>query len=114
MPKSHVATRPTSFASIRDRIDEETWRIMVARYVWWESPTEAARYPERVIARVMRMGDFEDMETIARQVGDDTLRDVIMHAEAGWFDEPSWYYWHYRLNLSEIGEVPPLPKRMIP
>lgn len=114
MPRPEAIPKPTSFSRIRSLIDDETWRAIVARYVWWESPAEAETYPERVLARAMRMGDFADMEMVARQVGDQTLRDIITHAEAGWFDEPAWHYWHYRLGLCDLGAVPPMPKRAIP
>lgn len=114
MSRPEAMTNPLSFTRIRHLIDDDTWRAIVARYVWWESPAEAESYPERVLARVMRIGDFGDMEKVARQVGDDTLRDIIVHAEAGWFDEPAWHYWHYRLGLCGLGSVPPLPVRVIP
>lgn len=67
--------------------------------------------PERVIAQVMDIGDFDDMRSLAAQLGDDALRDVIAHAQAGWFNPRSWAYWHYRLGLCEVDEVPPLPVR---
>ncbi len=105
--------KPSSFAFIRGRIDDQTWRAIVARYVWWETPEEAAIYPERVIARTMNMGDFDDIERIARLLGDAMLRDVVTHAQAGWFDERSWHYWHYRLGLCDLGAVPPLPRRAL-
>jgi hypothetical protein len=108
------ATKPASYSRIRESIDDQTWRAIVARYVWWESAVEAEAYPERVLARVMSIGDFEDIENVARQLGGDILRDIILHAEAGWFDEGSWHYWHYRLGLCDLGDVPPLPKRAIP
>ena len=114
MPRIVAMAKPASYSRIRALIDDETWQTIVARYVWWESPAEAEAYPERVLARVMRMGDFWDVEKVARQVGDETLRDIVTHAEAGWFDARSWHYWHYRLGLSDIGAVPPLPLRMVP
>lgn len=106
--------KPASFSRIRDLVGDEMWRTIVARYVWWESASEADTYPERVVARVMRMADFDDAEKVASLVGDEILRDVLTHAEAGWFDEPSWHYWHYRLGLCSRGAVPPLPTRAIP
>jgi hypothetical protein len=104
-------SKPASFSRIRALIDDKTWEHIVARYVWWETPAQAESYAERVLARVMRLGDFWDIEKVAEEVGDDTLRDVVVHAEAGWFDVRAWHYWHYRLGLSDIGAVPPLPRR---
>jgi len=68
--------------------------------------------PERLIAQVMDIGDFTDMMACASLVGDAVLRDVIAHAEAGWFRPHSWAYWHYRLGLAnDEDQIPPLPIR---
>lgn len=81
------------------------------KYIWWKSPDEAVAFPERVIAQVMDIGAWEDVQALADQVGDDVLRDVLRHAEAGWFNVRSWTYWHYRLGLAKLEQVPPLPSR---
>ena len=67
--------------------------------------------PERVIAQVMNIGDYADVQALAAQIGDDALKQVLTHAEAGQFNERSWAYWHYRLNLASVGQVPPMPIR---
>ncbi len=67
--------------------------------------------PERVIAQVMAIGDYADVQQLVHQVGDDVLREVIRHAQAGQFDQRSWAYWHYRLGLASVDHVPPLPLR---
>lgn len=59
----------------------------------------------------MDLGDWEDAQALADNVGDEVLRDVLEHAEAGQFRARSWAYWHYRLGVAEIGQVPPLPVR---
>lgn len=81
------------------------------KYVWWKTPEEAVAYPERVIAQVMNIGDYTDVQALVSLVGEDRLRDVLTHAEAGQFNEKSWFYWHYRLELSDMDQVPPLPTR---
>lgn len=88
---------------------------LAPRYIWWKSPEEAVEKPERVIAQIMDIGDFDDMQTMAALVGDDILRDVLIHAEAGQFNPRSWHYWHYRLGLARYGEipVPPMPVRRV-
>jgi len=68
--------------------------------------------PERVIAQVMDIGDYADVQSLASQVGDDVLREVLAHAQAGQFNARSWAYWHYRLGLSEVDQVPALPVRV--
>ena len=67
--------------------------------------------PERVMAQVMNMGDYADVQTLAHQVGDDALRQILVHAQGGQFGPRSWAYWHYRLGLADVEQVPPLPVR---
>lgn len=84
---------------------------LASRYVWWKPPEEAVAQPARVIAQVMNMGDHRDVEALAKLVGDEVLRQVVLHAEAGQFSERAWTYWHYRLRLADLDHVPPLPTR---
>lgn len=91
--------------------DRELLRILAARYIWWKTPDEALAYPERIMAQVMNMGDYGDVQRLIKCVGDDVLRDVVTKAEAGQFNERSWAYWHYRLGLAEPEKVPPMPVR---
>ena len=84
---------------------------LASLYIWWKTPDEALALPERVIAQVMNMGDYADVQLLARHIGDDGLREAIAHAEAGQFSARSWAYWHYRLGLASLGQVPPLPVR---
>ena len=86
-------------------------RDMAVKYIWWMTPEEASRRPERVLAQVMDLGDFDDVQALSRAVGEDRLREVLVRAEAGWFRPRSWAYWHHRLGLTEAGGVPPLPVR---
>lgn len=84
---------------------------LARKYFWWKTPAEAMATPERVIAQVMNLGDFEDVQALANRVGDEVLRDVLTQAEAGQFNARSWAYWHYRLGVAEVDHVPPLPAR---
>ena len=93
------------------RINQEGLKPLASKYVWWKTPEEAVAMPERVIAQVMNIGDYPDVQTLVTQVGDDVLREVLAHAEAGQFNERSWAYWHYRLGLASADHVPPLPVR---
>jgi hypothetical protein len=93
-------------------IDRDALKSFAKKYIWWKTPEEAVEMPERVIAQVMNLGDWDDVCALARLVGDDVLRDVLAHAEIGQFNERSWNYWHYRLGLAkEVGQVPPMPTR---
>lgn len=93
------------------QVDKEALQGLARKYIWWKTPEEAVEFPSRVIAQVMNIGDYADVQSISNQVGDDALRDVLTHAEIGQFNERSWTYWHYRLGLATLGHVPPLPAR---
>ncbi len=93
------------------QINQESLKPFASKYIWWKTPEEAVSMPERVIAQVMNIGDYSDVQALASQVGDEVLREVLTHAEAGQFNERSWAYWHYRLELSSVDHVPPLPVR---
>lgn len=92
-------------------INREILKPLASKYVWWKTPDEAVSMPERVIAQVMDIGDFDDVQWMAEQVGDEVLRHVLQNAEAGQFNDRSWTYWHYRLGLATIDNVPALPVR---
>lgn len=96
------------------QFDRNALKPFARKYIWWKTADEAVTMPQRIIAQVMNIGDYGDVLTLAGQVGDDTLREVLMHAEAGQFNERSWTYWHYRLGLAVEGQVPPLPQRKLP
>ena len=87
-----------------------------ARYIWWKSVPDAMRYPSRVIAQVMNIGDYEDVLALIDCFGEEALREVVRHAEAGEFNARSWAYWHYRLGLVALdarAPMPPLPTRNV-
>lgn len=88
-------------------------RRLAARYVWWKSPEQAMQFPDRVVAQVMNIGDWNDLAEMIDSIGEDYLREVLRHAEAGQLNERSWHYWHYRLGLAQYGvlPVPPMPVR---
>lgn len=92
-------------------IDREALKPFARKYIWWKTPEEAVAFPERVIAQVMDLGDYDDVQALARRVGDAGLRRVLARAEAGWFSAKSWAYWHYRLGLARPGHVPARPNR---
>ena len=82
-------------------------------YVWWKTPEQALKWPARVVAQVMNIGDYDDVQRLVVAFGDDFLRSVIRGADIGQFDARSWHYWHYRLSLADLGTVPALPVRKL-
>jgi len=86
---------------------------LARKYVWWKSTEEAAVYPDRIVAQVMDIGDYNDVQRVSDELGEDFLRQVLRQAEIGQFTPRSWAYWHYRLGLAEPERVPPMPGRRI-
>lgn len=86
---------------------------LASKYVWWKTPDETLAMPERLIAQVMDIGDYTDVQTMVSLLGDDVLRQVLTQAQAGQFNPRSWAYWHYRLGLASVDHVPPLPQRAL-
>lgn len=86
---------------------------LAERYIWWKTPADAVLDPQRVAAQVMNIGDYDDVQRLARTLTTDGLRAVLRSAVAGQFNDRSWHYWHYRLGLAKMPEdVPPLPARI--
>jgi len=59
------------------QIDRDVLKRLASKYVWWKTPDEAVDIPDRVIAQVMNIGDYADVQQLVHQVGDDVLREVI-------------------------------------
>ena len=93
------------------QIELDSLKQLANKYVWWKTPDEAVCMPERVIAQVMNIGDYDDVRELSRQVGDDVLRKVLLQAQVGQFGKRSWAYWNYRLGLASVDDVPAMPVR---
>lgn len=100
--------------SLDVHFDEKLLKQYAAKYIWWSTPGETGSRSERFVAQVMELGDYDDVQIVAQEVGDEYLKEVLTHAEPGQFSGKSWTYWHYRLKLAKPGHVPPLPKRKLP
>jgi hypothetical protein len=106
-----MASRPALFQPTQT--ERDLLLALAARYIWWKPSVEAVRYPQRIAAQVMNIGDYEDVQRLACALPSDRLRDVLRAAEAGQFSERSWHYWHYRLGLAKAPkDVPPTPVRI--
>jgi len=102
--------------ALSGKLNPEQQRLLsfwAGRYIWWKTPAEALQYPERIIAQVMDIGDYDDVQEMLHAFGENLPRHLLRHAEAGMFSPRSWAYWHYRLGLATPGQVPPLPHRKV-
>ena len=95
-------------------LDKAALKSFAAKYIWWEAPEVAVTYPERVVAQVMNLGDYDDVLKLVNQIGEGELRKNLLVAEPGWFNERSWAYWHLRLGVVSPGEgrIPDMPRRV--
>ena len=84
---------------------------LVRRLIWWKPPEEALRAPDRIIAQVMALGTWDDIQIAKREWGLDALRRVLASPPPGVFDRRSWNYWHVIFGISP---VPALPTRRLP
>jgi hypothetical protein len=84
---------------------------LAQKYIWWKSTDDALLFPQRVIAQVMNIGDYDDVQAMSIELTEDSLKNVLLQAEAGQFNPKSWAYWHYRLGLSLPLEAPSMPTR---
>lgn len=58
---------------------------LAARLIWWQSPRQSLRRPDRVIAQAMELGDFDSVLHLRQVLGDRRLAAVPRRAQPGWF-----------------------------
>ena len=96
----------------RHRKYPDAIRILAGRYIWWLPADEALAFPLRLVAQVMNIGTLADVLVMQEYFGQETMKKALTQAQPGWFRERSWYFWHYKLELTPWGDEPvPLPTR---
>lgn len=83
-------------------------KILAERYVWWETPDWAYHHPEILLANIMNLGNWQDIQQTRKILGDQVLKEALLNAPPGYFAYRAWDYWHLKFGLTPI---PPLPKR---
>ena len=84
---------------------------LAERMIWWKRPEEALRYPDRLLAQVMALGTWEDVQTAKRVWTREQFVAVLKNAPTGVFDRRSWAYWHCILKVALVSAP---PQRKIP
>lgn len=84
---------------------------LATRLIWWKPPAEAVQDIPRLVAQVMTLGTWDDVQTARGLLGNEAFRRVLDNPPPGVFDARSWAYWH---AVFEREPVPPLPKRQFP
>jgi hypothetical protein len=72
-------------------INQDSLKPFAKKYTWWKTPDEAVLSPELVIAQVMDIGDYSGVQVLVAQFGDDVLKQVLAHVQAGQFSESAFF-----------------------
>ena len=83
---------------------------MAAKVFWWGKPEEALEDQNRFVAQVMTWGDWGDVKTTLRVLGESAFEAVLDNPPPGVFDKKSWNYWHVYFGRTP---VPALPQRQL-
>lgn len=95
-------------------VEQRSFLSRLTYYIWWQSAEESLARPERLIAQIMDIGDWDDERNLEISLGAELLRDVLTHAEPGWFRPKSWSFWNYRLKVVLFDAEPPeMPHRSL-
>jgi hypothetical protein len=76
------------------------------KVVWWEPPEITLSDQNDFLCRVMGRGIWEDVQYVERIFGEAAFREALLHCRPGVMDPGSWHYWHLRLRLEPIPELP--------
>jgi hypothetical protein len=81
------------------------------KYIWWAPVGSEPHARERVIAQVMDLGTYEDIQRLEAALGFEQLADIMLHAAPGWFSPRSWGFWRGRLARETNKAIPSQPPR---
>jgi hypothetical protein len=76
--------------------------------VWWETPEVTLADQNEFLGNVMARGVWDAVQRVVDIYGEEAFRDALRHSKPGVIDAASWHYWHHRLGIEP---VPELPKR---
>ena len=81
------------------------------RVCWWEEPDTTLAQTPLFLCRVMALGRWEDICIALDYYGREAFCEALRAAPPGLLDARSWHYWHHRLQMLPI---PDMPRRLIP
>jgi len=91
--------------------DSEEMRRIARRVCWWQSAETTLQDTSRFLCQVMVFGTWTDVCFLLNKYGKAPFRQALQSAPPGLFDHRSWHYWHHRLKVLP---VPELPARALP
>ena len=51
---------------MNDEDKQELLMDLARKYIWWKTPADAVAIPERIMAQVMDIGDYLDVQALAQ------------------------------------------------
>ena len=101
-----------TFMSVERRLTNDSHARKLARkYVWWQSPEATLADARLLLAQLMTLGTVDDVRWLLSVTSADDLLGVLRDPPVGIFNARSWSFWHVRLSLDA---VPDLPVRRLP
>ena len=76
------------------------------RMVWFKTPEEALAEPALFLSYTMTYGTVDDLRVVRAHYTDDQLRRELRSGPPGIFDGRSWAYWHARLGVEPVPDLP--------
>ena len=76
------------------------------RMVWFKTPEEALAEPALFLSYAMIYGTVDDLRVVRAHYTDDQLRWALRSGLPGIFDGRSWAYWHARLGIEPVPDLP--------
>jgi hypothetical protein len=102
----------TPVKRLRTKMRNPDRMARIARRVCWWQPADVTLQNTRLfLCQVMVFGTWDDVCFVLDKHNKASFREALQSAPPGLFDNRSWHYWHHRL---QVLPVPELPKRTIP
>jgi len=76
------------------------------RMVWFKPPEETLADAALFLSYAMTYGTVDDLRVVRAHYDDDQLRGALRSGVPGVFDARSWAYWHARLGVEPVPDVP--------
>ena len=81
--------------------------LRVARRMVWFKPAEEALADSALfLSYAMTYGTVDDLRVVRAHYTDDELRRALRSGLPGIFDARSWAYWHARLGVEPVPDLP--------
>jgi hypothetical protein len=89
-----------------ERVMTRTAREIAAKYVWWKDPDAALANRTHFLCTLMTYGTLDDTRWMLEHYSPDDLRAALLDAPPGVFNARSWVFWHHKLGIAPIGDLP--------